>query len=235
MVDYAKILIKKSLPIRCLDGFILAAYLTCDIDKNCIRFPLRFMSKCNGKLYWHIVLGIKHFRSNKFGSIGISRKNEKLSFKKCEYDSLLSLIKEFIACYAFYNHKVNMITIGVPLTSNAFSEDPIFWDILQIYKDNDIGKHKNILNQMFDNFINNKDIIFRSLIDETKPYLFDKNIMFDDKNQKYYLKQQYIFQLKSNENKKKCRQKRKSKSEPQTHNTATYLNENSKQQDINRV
>ena len=46
MVDYAKILIKKSLPIRCLDGFILAAYLTRNLNKQCIRFPLRFKSRC---------------------------------------------------------------------------------------------------------------------------------------------------------------------------------------------
>merc|ERR550539_921348 len=88
MVDYGMQLIKKSLPIRCLDAFILAAYLTCDID-NCIRFPLRFRSKCQNKFYWHIVLGIKHARNNKWGSIGISRKNEHLACKECKYDSLL--------------------------------------------------------------------------------------------------------------------------------------------------
>ena len=99
MVDYAKILMKQSLPIRCLDGFILAAYLTCNIDKHCVRFPLRFLSKCGTKLYWHIVLGIMHSRHLRFGAIGISRKNDKLSFKKCHYKSLLELIREFMRWY----------------------------------------------------------------------------------------------------------------------------------------
>eukprot|EP01083_Nonionella_stella_P013905 39127_1 len=223
MVDYAKILIKKSLPIRCLDGFILAAYLTCDIHKYCIRFPLRFMSKCKNKLYWHIVLGITHTRNNTFGAIGISRKNDQLSFKRCEYDSLLSLIKHFVECYQMYGHEVKVITIGVPLTNNIHSEDPIFWDILEIHnkkEKNDVKTHSNTLHQVFQNFIKQKDAIIRSLAGDTKPYKFHKGVVFDAENNKYYLKQQYPLRLQ--------KVKSVSKDETNTNNTPH-------QEDINRV
>ena len=203
MVDYGKLLIKKSLPIRCLDGFILAAYLTCDIDKFCIRFPLRFMSKCENKTYWHIVLGIKHSRNNKWGSIGISRKNEHLSFKECEFDSLLDLIYEFIDCYKMYAHTVRVVTIGVPLTTNVFSEDPIFWDILQIlnkHNGNDIKQYEDVLNQIFGNFIQHKDEIIWALTNGMKPYLFDQNVMFHEEKQHYYMKKQYEINEKKKDN-----------------------------------
>lgn len=197
MVDYAQILIKKSLPIRCLDGFILAAYLTCDIDKYLLRFPLRFMSKCNNKLYWHIVLGVKHTRHNKYGAIGISRKNEKLGYKACEYESLLALIKEYIKCYKSYNHEVRLITIGIPLTTNIYSEDPIFWDILQISnkkKENDINAYRNILDGVFENWFKYKDKISEDIHkSHVKAYPFDKHVIFDIKTQKYYLKKQHQF------------------------------------------
>lgn len=206
---------RKALPIRCLDGFILGAYLSHDIP-NCKRFPLRFMSKmptiatgsnttetesnisnestqaraqtqnASIKNYWHIVLGTIYQtrinNSNKFGSIGISRVNT-LGYKPCIYDNLLDLIIDFFDAYSKIGHKVTKITIGLPLTNDIHSDDPIYWDILHLNVNNQIIKKKSNINncpsninsvydtllQITNSFFNQSENIRQCMLDNKEP------------------------------------------------------------------
>lgn len=98
-----------------------------------------------------------------------------------------------------------MVTVGVPLTTDQYSEDPIFWDILEIdnsKKGNDIETHQVALQQVFSHFFKRRDVVFRSLTEDNKGFIFDPLVTYtkrylegeqvsDEKFQnKYYLKKQ---------------------------------------------
>jgi hypothetical protein len=66
-------MISKGLPIKCLEATVLGIYMTMHL-KELERIPLAFKSLCDGRIYRHIVLVIKH--NEKWGALGLSRRND---------------------------------------------------------------------------------------------------------------------------------------------------------------
>lgn len=90
LMETAKEMIRVSLPIKCLEAFILSLY-PIDINAQTIRvlimfryftaplnqlqrFAISFKSVSDNHVYRHVVMGIYH--ANQFGALGLSRKKD---------------------------------------------------------------------------------------------------------------------------------------------------------------
>lgn len=86
----AKQIMHDALPIQCIEAVFLATYLTGAFDNvrellnaaqqtphgvQIERFPVSFKSKVDGHVFRHIVLAVQCTKSNKWGAIGLSRKD----------------------------------------------------------------------------------------------------------------------------------------------------------------
>lgn len=128
LMDTAKEIINESLPIKCLEAVIVAIYLTSNIE-GLDRFTIGFKSKLNGCTHQHVVLGL-HYK-NKYGSIGMSRRNDLMS-KPLEYDSLADLILDFKKSYENYSHILLRVKIGMTVTHDIFSYESIQWGVVSL-------------------------------------------------------------------------------------------------------
>lgn len=120
----------ESLPIKCLEAFLVAIYLTTGIA-GLDRFNISFKTRFNSIVYRHIVLGLKH--GLVFGALGLSRRAD-LACKPLngKYDRLSVLIDDFIQAYANYGHTVLRITIGSPIDHDLKSFEMIQWKAVVI-------------------------------------------------------------------------------------------------------
>lgn len=128
IMDTCKEIIKDSLPIRCVEGTLLAIYLTQNFD-NILRYPISFRSYVGDTSYKHIILCVQ--RGHLFGALGISRK-QNLMYKPLEFTSLGALIQNFWNAYQEIGHKVLGFTIGLPIPNNLPAKDTISWEFLQL-------------------------------------------------------------------------------------------------------
>lgn len=83
----AKEIIHQSLPIKCLEAVVVAAYLTMGIQAL-DRIPLAFESQAGGNTYRHIVLVVRHRPrpgQSLWGALGLSRRKT-LMDKPCHYE-----------------------------------------------------------------------------------------------------------------------------------------------------
>jgi hypothetical protein len=120
----------ESLPIKCFEAFLVAIYLTTGI-LGLDRFNISFKTCFNTIVYRHVVLGVKY--GSLFGALGLSRRND-LSYKPLngKYDSLSSLIDDFVRSYQTYGHRILRITIGLPIMHDLKSFLTINWQALTI-------------------------------------------------------------------------------------------------------
>lgn len=72
-METAKEMIRMSLPIKCLEAFILSLYLTAPLSQL-QRFAISFKSLCGNHTHRHVVMGMYH--ANQFGTLGLSRKKD---------------------------------------------------------------------------------------------------------------------------------------------------------------
>ena len=90
----AQEMISNGLPIKCLEAVVLGMYLTCGL--NCERITMSFKSRCDGRVYRHIVLVIK--LGDRWGALGLSRRSD-LQGKPFIYRSLSALIEDYRDSY----------------------------------------------------------------------------------------------------------------------------------------
>lgn len=120
--------IREALPIKCLEGVFLGALLTNDIP-GLLRFPVRFKTRMLGHSYWHIVLAIRW--EGKYGALGLSRRPT-LEYKELQFNKLSELICEYRKCYEACFHRLQLVTVGLPLTQDEFAQENVAWELLHL-------------------------------------------------------------------------------------------------------
>jgi len=135
LMETAKDMVRESLPIKCLEAVVLATYLTNDIS-GIVRFNISFKTLFEGGVYRHVVLGV--YYNGKYGALGMSRRKD-LMYKPLKYESLPSLVKEFLRCYRRYGHIVRKIKCGNKITKDPHSFEPIPWKGISL----EVGKMKD--------------------------------------------------------------------------------------------
>ncbi|XP_065919937.1 tubulinyl-Tyr carboxypeptidase 2-like isoform X1 [Dysidea avara] len=123
LMDTAKEIIRVSLPIKCLEAFILSLYLTAPLSQL-HRFAISFKSKCDGHTHRHVVMGV--YCTNQFGALGLSRKRN-LMDKRLQVKSLTELLEDYMQVYNSYNHKVVKVKLSLPIVHDLHSHEPIPW------------------------------------------------------------------------------------------------------------
>ncbi|KAH9164104.1 hypothetical protein LEN26_000193 [Aphanomyces euteiches] len=114
----AKEIIQEALPIQCLEAVFVAAYLTAggpeyegtNFNHQVDRISISFKTKCGGKVFRHIVLGVKH--QHNWGALGLSR-SAGLMFKDLKF-------------------KVIKIYLGLPFSHDIHSTERVEWRVLNI-------------------------------------------------------------------------------------------------------
>ncbi len=88
---------------------------------TCFIPPLRPSS-----LYSHIVLVVHHLPSQKWGALGISRRDE-LMYKELVFERLSDLVADFKANYERWWHKLTRARIGLPFEHDVHNNGPACW------------------------------------------------------------------------------------------------------------
>ena len=120
----------ESLPIKCLEAFLIGIYLTTGIT-GLERFNISFKTRFNSVVYRHVVLGLKY--GQMYGALGLSRRTD-LAYKPMngKYDRLSNLIQDYIQAYRNYGHTVLRVKIGLPVVHDLKSFLTINWKALVI-------------------------------------------------------------------------------------------------------
>jgi len=123
----------QGLPIKCLEAAVVAASLTLR-SKELERFMMSFKSECNKAIYRHIVLVLR-FRDEEgkyvYGALGLSRRDT-LMWKEAIYGCLYDLVADFEASYEEVGHQLQKVKLGLPITHNPSSIEPIVWKKISI-------------------------------------------------------------------------------------------------------
>ncbi|ETM99244.1 hypothetical protein PPTG_18973 [Phytophthora nicotianae INRA-310] len=129
IVNTAKEILKEGLPIQCLEGVFLGAYLTAGMS-NLERFPISFKTAAGKSTHRHVILGIHH-QQQKWGALGLSR-CDKLMYKDLKFESLSDLVLDY--CREFENvyHKVLKVNVGFPFTHDIHSSERVEWRVLNL-------------------------------------------------------------------------------------------------------
>ncbi|KAI9203230.1 Vasohibin-domain-containing protein [Polychytrium aggregatum] len=131
LMTMAKEMTLFALPIKCLEATVLGVYLTHNMDVQ--RIPLSFKSVCEGNVYRHIVLVIRH--QSKYGALGLSRRDD-LMYKALRYDTLEDLILDYKEAYESNWHRLQKIKLGLPVPHDLSSNDKLPWKHISISLDN---------------------------------------------------------------------------------------------------
>ncbi|ESO06508.1 hypothetical protein HELRODRAFT_133665, partial [Helobdella robusta] len=128
LMEYAKDMIRASLPVKCLEAVVLAMYCTSQYA-NLDRFPVSFKSQFENRVYRHVVLGIHHM--NMYGALGLSRKPD-LMYKPLVYQNLSDLLLDFVSSYNKCGHRLMKIKIGNSVPHNLLTCQSIQWGIISL-------------------------------------------------------------------------------------------------------
>ncbi|XP_008581491.1 PREDICTED: vasohibin-2-like, partial [Galeopterus variegatus] len=123
LMETAKEMTRESLPIKCLEAVILGIYLT-NGQPSIERFPISFKTYFSGNYFHHVVLGI--YCNGRYGSLGMSRRAE-LMDKPLTFRTLSDLIFDFEDSYKKYLHTVKKVKIGLYVSHEPHSFQPIEW------------------------------------------------------------------------------------------------------------
>jgi len=126
----AREIMREALPIQCVEAVFLAIHLTADLECLDVRLPLSFKSKCDDRHYRHIVLAVRDKETQKWGSLGISRRKA-LATKDCDFASLSTLVLDFQLSYKACGHELVKLYVGLPFPPGLHSVDPIKWRVLK--------------------------------------------------------------------------------------------------------
>jgi tubulinyl-Tyr carboxypeptidase len=109
----------EALPIKCLEAFLIAIYLTTGIY-GLDRFNISFKTRFNSIVYRHVVLGLKY--GQMYGALGLSRRAD-LASKPMNgtYDRLSALVNDYLQAYKNYGHTVLRVRIGLPVVHDLKS------------------------------------------------------------------------------------------------------------------
>ena len=120
----------ESLPIKCLEAFLIGLYLTTGIH-GLDRFNISFKTRFNSIVYRHVVLGLKYGQI--YGAIGMSRRTD-LAYKPLngKYERLSALVDDFLQAYKNYGHTVLRVKIGLPVVHDLKSFLTINWKAIAI-------------------------------------------------------------------------------------------------------
>eukprot|EP00761_Pharyngomonas_kirbyi_P010264 gb/GECH01010283.1/.p1 GENE.gb/GECH01010283.1/~~gb/GECH01010283.1/.p1 ORF type:complete len:299 (+),score=52.23 gb/GECH01010283.1/:1-897(+) len=125
ILTVARTIIDDPYPIRCVEGAFLALYLTQSFPRL-DRIPVCFRSVVSHHSYRHVVLAVRH--GDRFGSVGLSRKEE-LYYKPLVFQTLSDLIADFKAAYEKNGHVLASVTVGLPLSHDSTSGEPVCWKL----------------------------------------------------------------------------------------------------------
>ncbi|CAF0962329.1 unnamed protein product [Adineta ricciae] len=125
LMDAARHMMTEALPIKCLEAFLIAVYLTTGMI-GVDRFNISFKTRFNSITYRHVVLGIRY--NQIYGALGLSRRSD-LAYRplNTKYDRLSTLINDYIQAYKNYGHTVLRIKIGSPILHDLKSFLTINW------------------------------------------------------------------------------------------------------------
>lgn len=149
IVATAREMIRESLPIKCIEAVFICLYLTCGwvgVD----RIPLSFKTSCRGQVYrcleffalrnyepssssshelcvWrHIVLVIYHRSTNRFGVVGISRR-QNLMYKDLTFHSISEVVSNFRESYEVWGHILHRLHLGLSVSHDPYSRKAVCW------------------------------------------------------------------------------------------------------------
>lgn len=126
----SKDIILQALPIKCIEAVFLGVYFTNDI-LNTTRIPIAFRSKVGDHFFEHIVLAVKNNTNEKWGAIGLSRKNT-LMYKPLKFETLGGLLTDYKNAYEECFHTLYYVYIGLPFGRDMYSQDEIQWRVLTL-------------------------------------------------------------------------------------------------------
>lgn len=126
--------LRESLPIKCVEAVFVALYLTAGID-GLERVPLAFKTTVGKHTFRHIVLAVHH-RDRKdgtsaYGALGISRRKE-LMFKELAYPTMSALTRSFVEGYERWWHRVSKVRLGLPVSHDVHSNERVVWRRLTV-------------------------------------------------------------------------------------------------------
>lgn len=125
LMETAKEMIRVSLPIKCLEAFILSLYFTAPLNQL-QRFAISFKSVSDNHVYRHVVMGIYH--ANQFGALGLSRKKDLMN-KPLEAKCLTDLLLNYLERYRHYEHTITKLKLSLPIPHDCHSHEPIPWKV----------------------------------------------------------------------------------------------------------
>lgn len=133
LMQQAREMIREGLPLKCLEAVVLTTFLTREW-KEIERIPLRFKTRAGGHTYWHIVLAVAMTNNNgttRYGSVGLSRRCT-LDYRPLVFSSLSALVESFRDAYQEVEHRIHMITVGLPMARKEHSNERVAWHFLQL-------------------------------------------------------------------------------------------------------
>ena len=150
------------LPIKCLEGVVVALQLTTAVAAAGLRLPtsdsavalsegqwrlmrlaLRFHSECGGHRYWHVLLVLELQWADASSqssppamhrrfAIISASRHPPLSFRSFSHPSLSSLCSSLKAEYHRIGHRLLHLTLGLPIEESERSKLPLHWHFLSI-------------------------------------------------------------------------------------------------------
>ena len=130
IMDTAREVLREALPIKCIEAVFLGTLLTAGWE-GLHRMPLGFKSTVNGETYRHVVLIVHHSPTQKWGALGISRRQE-LMYKELSFDSLALLVADYKAGYEKWFHRLTKARVGLPFHHDMQSTAPVCWRFCSI-------------------------------------------------------------------------------------------------------
>ncbi|KAG0620786.1 hypothetical protein M758_4G244100 [Ceratodon purpureus] len=119
----ARRIVYKPEPIKSVEAVFLALYLTAGL-LSVDRIPVGFETKFAGGVTQHIVVVVQH--NDKYGAFGISP-NPDLMTKDLQFDSMSSIIENYVKAYEASGHTVLKIRIGLRVEHDVMSSHFICW------------------------------------------------------------------------------------------------------------
>ena len=123
VIETAKTIVRRALPIKCIEAVFLGIYLTTDMP-SLDRIPVSFKSTIDGRTFRHIVLIVRS--QGKYGALGLSRKRT-LMDRPLKFATLADILEDFKLAYEAACHRLLSIKVGLPVEHDLCSADHVCW------------------------------------------------------------------------------------------------------------
>ncbi|XP_024525379.1 vasohibin-2-like [Selaginella moellendorffii] len=128
LMDTAQMMIHSPQAIKCVEGVILAIYLTAGLQ-GVERIPVGFETEQDTKIHQHIILVVRN--GKKFGAFGMSREAD-LAGREFEFDSFSSIVSDYKRAYEGHRHTIQKLWVGLPVELNVESYNYVCWRYLTL-------------------------------------------------------------------------------------------------------